>query len=51
MGKLYKKSFVMGEWEPRVVTIDARGLRASKDNSSAVNLEVRQTKEIWTRFE
>ena len=37
-GKLYKKSFVMGDWEPRVVKVDARGLRASKDNKSAVNL-------------
>ena len=43
-GRVYKRSFVMGDWEPRVVKIDSRGLKASKDNSSAVNLEIKNTK-------
>jgi hypothetical protein len=50
-GKIYRKSFVMGDWEPRLVTIDARSLRVQKDGSSAVGTEVTGTKEIWTRFE
>ena len=32
-GKIYKKTKIMGDWEPRYVIIDNRSMRSSKDDS------------------
>lgn len=43
-GKIYKKSKIMGDWEPKWVAIDSKSLRVAKDANPAVQIEISSTK-------
>ena len=49
-GQIFKKAEIMGGWQPRYVRIGPDGLRSSHGPNSAPTLQIRGTRELWTRF-
>ena len=41
----------MGKWEKRFVRIDFEGLRSFKNGNSKPSVVVKETGELWTRFD
>lgn len=50
-GRIWKKSEILGKWEPRLVRINEEGLKSYKNPNGKESLYVKSTGELWSRFD
>lgn len=50
-GRIFKRAEIMGKWQQRYVKIDGGGLKSYKNPNYTHSLHIRNTQQLWSRFE